>query len=168
MNELPEDIELIIYSFVGDNFILSKGLYEKIKRIRESFYNDPIKLYYRVTRWKFPRKWRGERNIVNTLTTRIRPNMKVYETKTIDISNIPIGILTNKGTIYPSRELERKILPEPVPLYERNSIYINTKGFSWSLYTIYSKDINKCREYVNVRPYLGVVNTWIMNNNELF
>ena len=94
--------------------------------------------------------------------------MKVYETKTIDISNIPIGILTDKGTIYPSRELERKILPEPVPLYERNNIYINTKGYSWSLYTIYSKDINKCRRYVNVRPYLDQVNTWIMNNNELF
>ena len=70
MNELPEDIELIIYSFVGNNFILNKRIYDKIKRIRESFYNEPIKLYYRVTRWRFPKKWRGERNIVNTLTTK--------------------------------------------------------------------------------------------------
>ena len=37
MNELSEDIELIIYSFVGNNFILSKGIYERIKRIRENF-----------------------------------------------------------------------------------------------------------------------------------
>ena len=29
MNELSEDIELIIYSFVGNNFILSKGIYEQ-------------------------------------------------------------------------------------------------------------------------------------------
>jgi hypothetical protein len=90
--------------------------------------------------------------------------MKVYKTKSIDISNIPIGMMTEQGTIYPSRELERKILPSPIPLYERTNVYINTKGFSWSLYTIYSKNVDRCREYVNVRPYLGPVNTWIMNN----
>ena len=83
----------------------------------------------------------------------------------IDISNIPIGVLSNDGTIYPSYELERKILPEPLPLYQSNSIYVNTKGYSWSLYTIYSIDIDKCREYVNVRPYIGSINKWIMNNN---
>ena len=91
--------------------------------------------------------------------------MKVYKTKTIDISNIPIGVLNNKGTIFPSKFLERKIIPKPMPLYKASSVYINTQGISWSLYTIYSKNIDKCREYVNVRPYVGPVNTWIMNNN---
>ena len=164
MNELPNEINLIIYSYVGNNFIINKSLYLLIKQIRENFNKNPIKLYYRVTRWKFPRKWCGEKNIINTLNTRIRPNMKVYKTKSIDISNIPIGVMTHQGTIYPSRELERIILPSPIPLYERTNVYINTKGFSWSLYTIYSKNVNRCREYVNVRPYLGHVNTWIMNN----
>ena len=37
MNELPEDIELIIYSFVGNNFILNKRIYDKIKRIEREF-----------------------------------------------------------------------------------------------------------------------------------
>ena len=92
-------------------------------------------------------------------------SMKVFKIETIDISNIPIGILSSDGTIYPSKFLERKILPTPLPLYEPSSIYVNTRGFSWSLYTIYSKNIDRCREYVNVRPYLGPVNTWIMNNN---
>lgn len=165
MNDIPNEIKLIIYSYVGNNFIVDKSLYELIKKIREKFYNDPIKIYYRVTRWKFPKKWAGERNIINRLHSPVRPNMKVYRTKTIDISNIPIGVLSHDGTIYPSIELERKILPEPLPLYQSNSIYVNTKGFSWSLYTIYSKDIDKCREYVNVRPYIGSINTWIMNNN---
>ena len=165
MNELPDEISLIIYSYVGNNFITNKSLYKLIKKIRENFYNNPIRLHYRVTRWRFPKNWSGERNIINTLNTPMRPNMKVYKTKTIDISNIPIGVLNNKGTIFPSKFLERKIIPKPMPLYKASSVYINTQGISWSLYTIYSKNIDKCREYVNVRPYLGPVNTWIMNNN---
>jgi hypothetical protein len=165
MNELPDEISLIIYSYVGNNFIINKTFYNLIKRIRKNFYNNPIQLHYRVTRWKFPKNWSGERNMVNTLNAQIRPNMKVFKTETIDISNIPIGILSSDGTIYPSKFLERKILPTPLPLYEPSSIYVNTRGFSWSLYTIYSKNIDRCREYVNVRPYLGPVNTWIMNNN---
>ena len=165
MNELPEEISLIIYSYVGNNFITNKSLYTLIKDIRDNFNKNPIKLYYRVTRWRFPKKWSGERNIINRFNSSIRPNMKVFKTKSIDISNIPIGILKDDGTIYPSKFLERKILPKPIPLYESSSIYINTQGFSWSLYTIYSKNVNRCREYVNIRPYLGPVNTWIMNNN---
>ena len=164
MNELPDEINLIIYSYVGNNFIINKCLYDLIRQIREKFYKDPIKLYYRVTRWRFPKKWAGERTIINRFSTPIIPNMKVYKTKSIDISNIPIGILADNGTVYPSKLLERKILPKPMPLYESSSIYINTQGFSWSLYTIYSKNIDRCREYANVRPYLGPVNTWIMNN----
>jgi len=164
MNELPDELNLIIYSYVGNNFIINKQLYKLICKIREAFFNKPIKLYYRVTRWKFPKKWNGEKNIINTLRTHRRPNMKVYKTETIDISNISIGILNNRGIIYPSRELERKIIPKPMPLYEASSIYVNTQGFSWSLYTVYSKKIDRCREYVNVRPYFGPVNTWIMNN----
>ena len=164
MNNIPNEIKLIIYSYVGNNFIVDKSLYELIKKIREKFYKDPIKLYYRVTRWRFPKNWAGERSIINRFSTPIRPNMKVYKTKSIDISNIPIGILRDDGTVYPSKLLERKIIPNPMPLYEASSIYINTQGFSWSLYTIYSKNIDRCREYANVRPYLGPVNTWIMNN----
>ena len=53
MNELPDEINLIIYSYVGNNFIINKSLYLLIKEIRENFYKTPIKLYYRVTRWKF-------------------------------------------------------------------------------------------------------------------
>jgi len=164
MNELPDEISLIIYSYVGNNFIVDKTMYNIIKRVRENFNKNPIKLHYRVTRWKFPKKRSGQGNIVNRLNTRIRPNMKVFKTETIDISNIPIGILSSDGTIHPSQFLERKILPKPIPIYEPSNIYVNIPGFSWSLYTIYSKNIDRCREYVNVRPYLGPVNTWIMNN----
>ena len=103
MNELPDEINLIIYSYVGNNFIINKSLYQLIEQIRNTFYKDPIKLYYRVTRWRFPRKWAGEKSIINRFNTPIRPNMKVYKTKSIDISNIPIGILGDNGTVYPSK-----------------------------------------------------------------
>ena len=81
VNDIPNEIKLIIYSYVGNNFIVDKSLYELIKKIREKFYKDPIKLYYRVTRWRFPKNWAGERSIINRFNTPVRPNMKVFKTK---------------------------------------------------------------------------------------
>ncbi len=166
MNELPNEINIIIYSFIGNNFIVTKYFYDYLKNARESFIERPLTLYYRVARWKYPSRWGGESNhIINTLKTPMRLKMRVSKIRCVDISNIPIGRLKENGIIYPSRFLERKIIPRPMQIYDNNNIYINTRGSTWSIYTIYSENIERCKNYINVWPHIGNVNSWIIPRN---
>lgn len=165
MENLPDDINLIIYYYCGNNYIINKNIYAKIENIRKKFYKNPIKLYYRLARWKYNKKWAGKRNknIFNKYKTKIRPTLTVYNVKEIDIYDIPMGNINSDGTVYPSRMLERMIIPKPFPLYDSSKIYINVKGYSWSVYTIFTKNIKKCKEYIDIRPYNGIINKNIMH-----
>ena len=78
MNELPDEISLIIYSYVGNNFIINKTFYNLIKRIRRRIF---IIIQYNyiigLQGGSFQRIGLVKENMVNTLNARIRPNMKV-------------------------------------------------------------------------------------------
>ena len=51
---LPIDILLIIYTYVGDKtFFLDKELYKTVKEQRKEFTNSPILLYYNLVQWKY-------------------------------------------------------------------------------------------------------------------
>jgi hypothetical protein len=167
MDCFPDDINLIIYSYVGNKFIVNKNINNKIIEIRKKFYKTPIKLYYRLARWKYNKKWGGEgnRTIYNKFKTKMRPTLKVTKTMEVNIYDIPIGKMNCNGNIYPSKMLEDKLIPKSFPKYDLDNVYINTNGYSWSVYMIFSKNIEKCRKYIDIRPYNGKVNTKIISYN---
>ena len=56
----------IIYSYTGNNFLITNDFYKYIMECRSKFYNDPIKIRYRLAEWRY----RGQPNkmILNKLS----------------------------------------------------------------------------------------------------
>ena len=54
--DMSMDVLLLIYSFCGNNFIINKELYQKLCEGRENYYNNPIRIYYRLAEWKYTGK----------------------------------------------------------------------------------------------------------------
>ena len=86
MNNLPMAILEIIYSYSGNNFLITNEFYKYLIKSREYFFKNPIQINYRLAEWRY--KGEPNRMIINKLSTCSRPNIKVRGIKTIE--RIPI------------------------------------------------------------------------------
>ena len=99
----------------------------------ENYYNNPIRIYYRLAEWKYT----GEPNrvIINRLSSKLCPKMKVHCKTYVDISNVPIGVLKSCGNIKPYVELEEKIIPN-ISIIERKERAMCIQRFQPGIYII--------------------------------
>jgi hypothetical protein len=142
---IPIDILLLIYNFSGNNFIINKDIYNKIREGREKYHNHPIRIYYRLAEWKYV----GEPNrvIINKLSSKLSPSLKVHCKTYVDISNIPIGYLKNNGNILPSIELEEKIIPNINIIESKERMYVYSKISTWNLYHCWTYEKERLENY---------------------
>ena len=161
---LPIDILLIIYTYVGDKtFFLDKELYNTIKEKRKEFMKKPILLYYNLVQWKYA----GLTNmkIINRLNKDIRPSMSVGCICKCYVTNLPLGTVLENGTIYPSIELEKYLIPEML-IENDKSIYVNPRIKTWNIYCMKAYNIDRAKRYSNLW-ISNSVNRKILNSRKL-
>jgi len=149
---LCNDIFLKIYSFVGHNSLyLDKSYFNFLKKMREKFVNNPIKLGYIIVSWKYPKSL----GIIHKSLCKMRPNMKIIDEGSIYIqSNISIGnivknnnlLMNNEYEVIPSDTLKKIILGDLIGLNIKSN-YINTNVISYDIIGLYSDNINYVKEY---------------------
>ncbi len=146
--DLPIDLLLIIYSFVGNNFIVNKNIHNALIEYRNFFFNSPVRIYYRLAQWKYV----GEpnRTIINRLTNKLRPSLKVHHKTYVDVSNVPIGFVKDNGNIIPSSEIEEKVVPHMQIIERRERVYVYSKISTWNIYQCWTKTIKKAKNYSNL------------------
>ena len=150
MNNLPMDIFELIYSYSGNNFLITNEFYKHLLESRKNFYKNPIRIHYRLAEWRY----KGEPNkmIINKLSSCARPSLKVKGKNIIDISNIPIGFMKKDGNIIPSEELEKKIIPHMKIIEKRERIYVYSKVITYNIYQCWGYDKEKMQKYTNIWP----------------
>ena len=150
MNNLPMEILEIIYSYTGNNFLITNDFYKYIMECRRYFYTNPIRIKYRLAEWRY----RGQPNkmILNKLSSCTRPSIKVRGIKTVDISNIPIGYMKIDGNIIPSKILEHKILPHMEIIERKERVYVYSKVITYNIYQCWCNDIEKLKKYTRIWP----------------
>ena len=161
--DMSMDVLLLIYSFCGNNFIINKELYKKICEGREKYYNHPIRIYYRLAEWKYT----GEPNrvIINRLSSKLCPKMKVHCKTYVDISNVPIGVLKSCGNIKPYVELEEKIIPNISIIERKERAYVYSKISTWNLYHCWTYDKEQLENYNKYWVSRKKSNSLIINYN---
>jgi hypothetical protein len=145
---LPIDILLNIYTYVGnETLFLDKYLYYSITEKRKEFMKKPILLYYNLVQWKYA----GLTNmkIINRLEKDSRPSMSVGCVCKCFINNVPLGTVLENGTIYPSIELEKYLIPEML-IENDNSIYINPRIKTWNIYSMKAYRVERAKRYSNL------------------
>lgn len=143
--DLPIDLLLIIYSYTGNNFIVNKYIYNALTSCRKKYFNSPIRIYYRLAQWKYV----GEpnRTIINRLSSKLRPSIKVHHKTYIDISNVPIGFVKENGNIIPTVELEEKVVPHMEIIERKERVYVYSRVSTWNIYQCWTKNIKKSKNY---------------------
>ena len=69
---LPNEIFLIIYSYVGHNSLyLNKDYYDYLIRERQKFIDKPIKIHYKLIKFKY----KSNKPIINKLSSKIKPRI---------------------------------------------------------------------------------------------
>jgi len=125
MKYLPNDVLLNIWSFVGPRTLyLDKKLLTLINVLRNEFINNPIKIKYKLIRWKrkFHEEYYG------------RPSMCVEPYKYIEINEkLYIGKVAYNKSLSFSKDIEDKIIPVSYmnladsPIYKGSVIYWTVK-----------------------------------------
>jgi len=108
--KLPEDILWKIWTFTGPKaYFLDKSLINIIKFKRNIFLHDPLRIHYKLCRWKK----RHYYNYVHDATPRSgRATMYVESPKFIDLSgNCSIGNVGYDKTLKISQKLADKLIP---------------------------------------------------------
>ena len=145
MSIINLDCCFLIWEFVGKNSIyLNKELFKLLNKKREEFKTNPIKLYYRLAKFKevnyYNEPYYGEIR----RRTRARPSIVVEkELKTLECSKIPIGILNkNTNTIIPSKQLHDTLVPVSKMCELGGNRYFNYryKYTYWEIFSLYCDD----------------------------
>ena len=114
MSIINLDCCFLIWEFVGINAIyLNKELFNLLSKKRESFRTNPIKLYYRLAKFKEINHYNESNYGQIRKRSRSRPSIVVEkELKTVQCSSIAIGLLNkNTNTIIPSKVLHNSLVP---------------------------------------------------------
>lgn len=138
IKNIPLDILHIIYQYGGANvFYLNKDLLLKINKLRKQFYDNPIKLYYKLIEWKH--RSLISHYIINTSSMTHRRSVKLRkEIEQVDISGGIIGY-TRDGNILPYMNFKRIVMPKEFIEDSKNHYRLNN-GITFDIYTIWSED----------------------------
>jgi hypothetical protein len=105
---LPEDILWNIWTYAGPkSYFLDKELISIIDAKKKLFIVKPLRLYYKLCRWK---KKHYYNELHEELITR-RPNMYIELAKHLDLSGCPIGKVNDDQTLQISQQVADKLIP---------------------------------------------------------
>ena len=101
---LCNDIFLKIYNFVGHNSLyLDKSYFNFLKKMRNKFVKNQIKLGYIIVSRKYPKSI----GIIHKSLCKMRPNIKIIDEGNIYIqSNISIGNIVKNNNLLMNNEYE--------------------------------------------------------------
>ena len=148
---LPNEIFLIIYSYVGHNSLyLNKDYYNYLVRERQKFIEHPIKINYKLIKFKY----KSNKSIINKLCTKIKPRIKVLKQKFVKInSNIFLGkvlkneyeFINEEYEIKPSLDIKKFIIGNKLIMDDK--IYLNSNVIYYDVFFMWPDNINHTINY---------------------
>ena len=81
------------------------------------------------------------------------------------VTNLPLGTVLENGTIYPSIELEKYLIPEML-IENDKSIYVNPRIKTWNIYCMKAYNIDRAKRYSKLWISKSV-NRKILNSKKL-
>ena len=105
---LPEDILWKIWTYAGPkSYFLDKELISIIDAKKKLFIMKPLRLYYKLCRWKKKHYYDEYHNIESTG----RPSMYIESAKHLDLSGCPIGKVNDDQTLQISQQVADILIP---------------------------------------------------------
>jgi hypothetical protein len=105
--QLPEYILWKIWTYAGPkSYFLDKGLITIIDEKRSNFLKKPLRIHYKLLRWKRKSIFSG-----STIKHMGRISRYLECTRYLDVSGCPIGKVDNSHSLQISQKLSDKIIP---------------------------------------------------------
>ena len=146
MMDPPTEVLYKIWSYSGPSSLyLNKSLLPYIEEKRLKFISKPLRLHYRLCRWKS--------NYYGIPSKKSRASIYVEQPEYIDVSTVRIGYVADSAdnAIYPSTTL-CDIL---IPMYRREGMLGSHSRIYWKVYTMWSED-DRIKEYSLLYPIVAV------------
>ena len=148
---LPNDIKLIIYSYGSKEILIfDNDFYSYIKKLREEFFYNPLKIKYWIETWEYPfDKLPRSYTVIHKLNSHISPTRSIDNSfNEMEISGfIPLGIINDLGEISkPSLDIKCMLIPNNV-IYSRTHLYITTNVQYYDIHKIIVDDIKRGKIY---------------------
>lgn len=139
INRLPIVILHNIYKYGGSNvFYINKELLIYINKLRERFYKNPIKFYYRTIEWKY--RSTVSQHIINITDKRMRRSLRLNKNiENIDVSNNIVGVLSDKKFIKVNKNFKKRLIPNEF-LEDNKNFYRINNGFTLDIFDMWSND----------------------------
>ena len=132
---LPEYILWKIWTYAGPkSYFLDKGLISIINVKKKQFIVKPLRLYYKLCRWKKKHYYNEQHEELRTG----RPTMYIELAKQLDLSGCPIGKVNNDQTLQISQQVADILIPA-------SSMIESTNGFRltvvyWTVKSVWTID----------------------------
>ena len=143
MMNIPTEILHRVWDFSGPVALyLNKSLLPYIAEKRLKFIDNPLRLHYRLCRWKS--------NYYGIPSKKSRASIYVEEPEYVDVSQIPLGYVEGKD-IFPSTTLCDDI----IPIWRREKLQEPYSRIYWKVYKMWSLD-PRVKEYSLLFPTITV------------
>ncbi len=156
---LPNEIKLLIYSYgCKEIIIFDRDFYNYIKKLREEFIFNPLKIKYKIETWEYPLVRYGwsslpqRYTVINKLNSHLKPIRNIdCSFNEIEISGfVSLGSINDLGEISnPTLEIKCMLIPDNV-LYSKAHIYITTNVQYYDINKIIVEDIKRGKIYCNL------------------
>jgi hypothetical protein len=146
---LPHEILLIIYNYTKETLILDKEFYKFLINKRKIFFDNPLKLKFRLALWEYKEPWPipTKYSIINCYTSKLKPRMKIKK-KIYDFELpgfIPLGIIKD-DIIIPHKKLSMLLIPENA-FYNEDRQYADLNTLYWSVWKLWPENLERVELY---------------------
>lgn len=133
---LPEDILWKIWTYAGPkSYFLDKELISIIDAKKKLFIMKPLRLYYKLCRWKKKHYYNEYHHIESTG----RPSMYIEPAKHLDLSGCPIGKVNDDQTLQISQQVADILIP--VSNMRESSNGFRLTVVHWTIKTVWTIDV---------------------------
>jgi len=143
---LPEDILWKIWTYAGPkSYFLDKELISIIDNKRKQFITKPLRLYYKLCRWK-------KKHYYNELHEELRTgrsNMYVELPRHLDLSGCPIGKVNDDQTLQISQQVADRLIP--VSTMKESSNGFRLTVLYWTINSVWTID-TRTKLYTRLWP----------------
>ncbi len=133
---LPEDILWKIWTYTGPkSYFLDKELISIIDNKRKLFITKPLRLYYKLCRWKRKHYYNEFHEELRTG----RPNMYIELVKHLDLSgNCSIGKVNDDETLQISQQVVDRLIPVSTMIESSNGFRLTV--LYWTINSVWTID----------------------------
>ena len=134
--KLPEIILWKIWTYTGPkSYFLDKELISIIDNKRKLFITKPLRLYYKLCRWKRKHYYNEHHQELRTG----RPNMYIELAKHLDLSgNCPIGKVNDDQTLQISQQVVDRLIPVSTMIESSNGFRLTV--LYWTINSVWTID----------------------------